>query len=98
MLWHGGPIITMNTDQPHAEAVVTSDDGNIVFVGSLATAQQRFTDAKSFDLNGRTMMAGFIEQHLHPFLAALTLAIPVVAPEPWEIPGKTWPAAQDADS
>ena len=30
MLWHGGPIITMDADQPRAEAVVTSADGSIV--------------------------------------------------------------------
>lgn len=98
LLWHGGPIITMDADRPQAEAVVTSSNGDILFVGSIAAAQDQFTNTRSYDLNGRTMIAGFIEQHLHPFLAALALSIPVVAPEPWEIPGRTWPAAQDADS
>lgn len=96
VLWHGGPIVTMNADQPRAEAVVTSSGGEILFVGSLDAAQERFTSAQAHDLDGRTLMAGFIEQHLHPFLAALTLSIPVVASEPWKIPGKTWPAARDA--
>ncbi|MGI9219634.1 MAG: hypothetical protein ACR2QS_01200 [Woeseiaceae bacterium] len=98
MLWHGGPIVTMDVEQPRAEAVVTSSDGDILFVGSHTAAQEQFANAQSYDLDGRTMMAGFIKQHLHPFLAALTLSIPVVAPEPWEIPGKTWPAAADVDS
>ncbi len=95
-LWSGGPIVTMDDDQPRAEAVVSDDSGQIVFVGSLATARKQFPGALSHDLNGQTMIAGFIEQHLHPFLAALSLSIPVVAPEAWEIPGKTWPAATDA--
>jgi len=95
-LWFGGPIITMEKTQPRAEAVVTDSSGKIVFVGSLSVAQKQFPDSQSYNLNGQTMMAGFIEQHLHPFLAALSLSIPVVAPEAWEIPGKVWPAAPDA--
>jgi predicted amidohydrolase YtcJ len=97
-LWFGGPIVTMDDAQPRAEAVVSDDSGQIVFVGSLATARKQFPGALSHDLNGRTMIAGFIEQHLHPVLAALSLSIPVVAPEAWEIPGKTWTAATDAKS
>ena len=97
-LWHGGPIITMDDSQPRAEAVISSIGGEILFVGPLAAAREQFPDAKVLDLGGRTMMAGFIEQHLHPFLAALSLSIPVVAPEAWEVPGKTWPAATDAKS
>ena len=31
-LWYGGPIVTMNEDQPRVEAVVSSDDGEILFV------------------------------------------------------------------
>ena len=95
-LWFGGPIVTMDEDQPRAEAVLSNSSGEIVFVGSLAAAREQFPGAREHDLDDRTMMAGFIEQHLHPFLAALSLSIPVVAPEAWEIPGKTWPAATDA--
>lgn len=97
-LWFGGPIVTMDKDQPRVEAVVSDSGGRIVFAGSLATAREQFPEAQSHNLDGHTMMAGFIEQHLHPFLAALSLSIPVVAPEAWKIPGKTWPAATDAKS
>jgi len=97
-LWFGGPIVTMDKDQPRVEAVVSDNSGRIVFTGSLATAREQFPESQSQNLDGHTMMAGFIEQHLHPFLAALSLSIPVVAPEAWEIPGKTWPAATDAKS
>jgi len=97
-LWYGGPVVTMDKDQPRVEAVISDSGGLIVFAGSLATAREQFPEAQSHNLNGHTMMAGFIEQHLHPFLAALSLSIPVVAPETWEIPGKTWPAAADAKS
>ncbi|MCP4323608.1 MAG: amidohydrolase [Alteromonadales bacterium] len=97
-LWYGGPIITMDETQPRAEAVVSDSNGKIVFVGNLSEAKNKFPSTQEHNLNGHTMMAGFIEQHLHPFLAALSLSIPVVAPEAWEIPGKIWPAAPDEKS
>ncbi|NRA40891.1 MAG: amidohydrolase [Pseudomonadales bacterium] len=96
LLFSGGDIITMETDQPNAEAVVTSAE-KIVFVGKLNQAKQQFPNATAFDLAGKTLMPGFIDQHLHPFLGALTLQTVVIAPEPWELPDKTWPAAVDAD-
>ena len=91
-VYFGGTIVTMEPDRPGAEAVVAGDDGRIAFVGDLESAFERYPTARRIDLAGKTMMPGFIEQHLHPFLAALTLAIPVIAPEAWELPDKTWPA------
>ena len=38
-------------------------------------------------------MPGLIDQHLHPVLGALTLAVEVIAPEDWVLPGKTYKAA-----
>lgn len=97
-LWYGGTIITMDENQPRAEAVVSDNHGKIVFVGNLSEAKNKFPNAQGHNLKSHTMVAGFIEQHLHPFLAALSLSIPVVAPEAWEIPGKIWPAAPDEKS
>ncbi|MCP3994097.1 MAG: amidohydrolase [bacterium] len=97
-LWRGGPIVTMDTELPRPEAVVSSGAGEVLFVGTLEAAKAAFPAALEHDLGGRTMMAGFIEQHLHPFLAALCLSIPVVAPEAWELPSKTWSAAPDPES
>jgi len=94
-LYHGGDIITMEgVEGSTAEAVVT-EGAQIKFVGDLTAAREKFAGAQDVDLKGKTIMPGFIEQHLHPFLGALTLAVPVIAPEPWELPGKTWPAAKD---
>ncbi len=94
-IFHGGPIYTMDTSQPTVEAVVISDEGRINYAGSLETANSIYPRARHFDLEGRTLMPGFIEQHLHPFLGALTLSIPVIAPEAWVLPDKTWPAASN---
>ena len=91
-IFYNGTIITMETNQPNAEAVVTGDDGLILFVGSKDEAFSTFPKAKKIDLENKVLMPGLIEQHLHPFLGALTLSIPVIAPEEWILPNKTWPA------
>jgi predicted amidohydrolase YtcJ len=95
-IYYGGNIITMEGDgEQYAEAVAVKDD-KILFVGSKKEAMKMKGDSTVLiDLHGKTMMPGFIEQHLHPFLGALTLSIPVIAPEDWKLPSKTWPSAKD---
>lgn len=64
-LFHNGTIITMEGDaSAMAEALVESD-GRIAFVGTLAEAEKAFPDAKKIDLNGHTMLPGFIDPHSH---------------------------------
>lgn len=60
-----GKIYTVNEKQPYAEAVVT--EGNkIIFVGSNEAAQ-KFIDGstKVIDLDGKLMLPGFNDSHLH---------------------------------
>ena len=92
----GGSIITMEPTQPSAQAVVI-DGTTIEFVGSLEQAQRIFPNGKIHQLKGKTLMPGFLEQHLHPVLAAIALNMPVIAPEAWKLPSKTWPAATDPE-
>ncbi len=87
----------MENDQPTAEAVVTSQYGKIVYVGSEQEALKQYPDSKKIDLDDKVLMPGFIEQHLHPFLGALTLNMPVIAPEEWQFSTKTWPAVTNHD-
>ncbi|WP_305830576.1 amidohydrolase [Photobacterium leiognathi] len=96
-IFYSGPIITMENTQPSAEAVVTSEYGKIVYVGSEKEALKQYPNSKKVDLDDKVLMPGFIEQHLHPFLAALTLNMPVIAPEEWKLPTKTWPAVTNHD-
>ncbi|WP_318513059.1 amidohydrolase [Photobacterium leiognathi] len=96
-IFYGGPIITMENAQPSVEAVVTSEYGKIVYVGSEKEALKQYPNSKKVDLDDKVLMPGFIEQHLHPFLAALTLNMPVIAPEEWKLLTKTWPAVTNHD-
>jgi predicted amidohydrolase YtcJ len=88
-------IITMERDNPTATAVAVAGD-KILVAGSLdqakaalagrpARVDQTFAD--------KVVMPGLIDQHLHPVLGALTLAVEVIAPEDWVLPGRTFKAA-----
>ena len=70
VVWHGGPIVTMDGPAPQiAEAVVTRD-GAIVYVGNEAQALVvAGQDAQQRDLAGATMLPGFIDAHSHFGLA-----------------------------
>jgi predicted amidohydrolase YtcJ len=89
ILYSGGDIITMSDDShlEYAEAVVTSND-IILFVGSKTEADAKYPDAKHHSLNGKTMMPGFIEPHVHPSLAATILPNEIIAPYDWVLPDR----------
>ncbi|MBL7839853.1 MAG: amidohydrolase [Cyclobacteriaceae bacterium] len=61
----GGTIYTMDTSQRVVEAVVVNAD-TIVFAGSSQAAREWIGDeTKVIDLQGKTMIPGFIEGHGH---------------------------------
>jgi predicted amidohydrolase YtcJ len=60
-----GNFITMNPQQPSAEAVAIKD-GRILWVGSTADAAKQFAGAvETTDLNGAPVLPGFIDAHGH---------------------------------
>jgi predicted amidohydrolase YtcJ len=62
----GGPIVTMEGDQPTTVEAIVVDDGRIVFVGSKADAlKQQGAGTVLKDLAGKTLMPGFIDGHAH---------------------------------
>lgn len=61
-----GNIFTMNDGLPHAESVVIKD-GHIVYVGDNSTALSwKENDTEIIDIEGKTVLPGFIESHAHP--------------------------------
>ena len=60
-----GKVYTVNEEQPYAEAVLV--DGNkIAFVGSNDDVKKLTDDNTTvIDLNGKLMLPGFIDSHLH---------------------------------
>ena len=68
-IYFGGTVLTMDPTVPVAQAVVTTGN-KIVYVGDEAGAlMQRRWYSTLIDLNGRTLMPGFIDAHSH-FLAS----------------------------
>jgi len=95
-IFFGGDIITMEGDEPTTVEAVVEHQGEIVFVGSKAEAFKEFGEnAEEHDLEGATMMPGFIEPHAHPVsIGAFLLAHDIVAPHEWRMPHKTYPAVR----
>jgi predicted amidohydrolase YtcJ len=88
-------IVTMERDPRKATAVAVSGR-QIVVAGSLPEVT-KFLGDRPYRVDGtfaaKVILPGFIDQHLHPLLGALTLAMEVIAPEDWVVPGKTWKKA-----
>ena len=67
ILFFNGTILTMNPDQPTAEAVLV-DGERIIFVGNETDARELAgNDIVEINLEGRTLMPGFIDAHNHVF-------------------------------
>jgi predicted amidohydrolase YtcJ len=75
-IFFGGPIITINDKLPIVEAVGVI--GEIInFVGSLEYVKNRMeNDYILVNLNGSTLLPGFIDCHLHPIIFAFYLLNP----------------------
>ena len=62
----GGPILTMEGDQPTIVEAVVVDDGKIAYVGTKAEAMKRQGAGTVLkDLGSKTLMPGFIDGHAH---------------------------------
>ncbi len=78
-LFHGGTIVTMEKDQPEAEALVVRD-GRIVAIGSATgDARRRRCRRRECRSRGRGAVPWFHRSaRQHPMLAAQTVGDPVV--------------------
>jgi predicted amidohydrolase YtcJ len=78
-------FLTMNPQQPKAKAVAVRDR-QFVAVGSLDEVQTVVGKEAKLDrtFEGKVVTAGFVEQHVHPVLAALTMATKVTSIEDWD--------------
>ena len=92
-------FITMNPRQPRAEAIAVRG-GKFTAVGSRdAVVAAAGGEAKLDDtFNDKVVMAGFIEQHVHPLLAALAMGMVVISIEDWETMDGFSPAVRNEES
>lgn len=86
VLYFNGDIITMEGNTATSTEAIVAKEGKIVFVGSKKEAENKFKNATLKNLEGNTLLPGFIEPHLHPSLAAIMLQNEIIAPYDWKLP------------
>ncbi|SIR95451.1 hypothetical protein SAMN05878276_1138 [Aquipseudomonas alcaligenes] len=71
LLLHNARIYTVDADQPWAEALAVSEEGEILAVGSQTEVEEFADDDTEFvDLGGRLVLPGFQDSHAHVLDAA----------------------------
>lgn len=85
-IYTGGPILTINDEQPRAEAVAVQN-GRILAVGDLSDLTRYQGDSTEiYDLDGRAMLPGFVDSHGHVVLGGLqALSVNLLAPPDGEV-------------
>jgi hypothetical protein len=87
-LYHGGDIITMAGEEPNYAEALVQREGKIIFTGSKADAMARFEGkADLVDLEGKTMLPGFMDAHSH-YINSLLVANQCQLYAPPSGPGK----------
>jgi predicted amidohydrolase YtcJ len=97
-IYYNGDIITMEGSKPTYAQAVVEQNGKIVYVGQKEKAVRQFKKANLFDLDGKILIPGLIEPHLHPSLAAIMLQNEIIAPYDWKLPSKTKTGVQGQDA
>lgn len=92
-------IVTLDPAKPTAQAVAVVGD-RILAVGDLeelkaAAGKQPYSVNPTF--TNQVIVPGFVAQHDHPLLAALTMTSTIIAIEDWVLPQGTSKAAKSRD-
>jgi predicted amidohydrolase YtcJ len=81
-IYYSGPIITVNDRQPIAEAVAVRD-GRIIAVGGRPDVLKHKSDSTTLiDIEGHTMLPGFVDSHGHTYLVGLQATTANLLPPP----------------
>jgi hypothetical protein len=85
-IYHNGSILTIDDSCPKVEAVAVKD-GKILAVGRKDDVLKTKGDAtKLVDLNGKTMLPGFVDAHGHIFMGGIqALSANLLAPPDGEV-------------
>ncbi len=90
-------IVTLDPDRPSTEAIAVVN-GRILWAGDLDEVVRVLGD-QPYEVDqtfaDHVIVPGFIAQHDHPVLAALTMSSVILSIEDWALPGGTIPAVKD---
>lgn len=89
VVYQGGDILTMNGSKPEYVDCIVTEGAEIVYVGSRGEVEPFLKPGfKTEDLDGRCLMPGFIDPHIHPSMAAVILNMHFITPFDWRLPGR----------
>jgi predicted amidohydrolase YtcJ len=92
IMYYGGDILTMKGNEPNYTEAIVVREGHIVFTGSKKDADTRFKGkATEYDLQGKTMLPGFLDAHSH-YINSLLVANQCQLYAPPSGPGKDIPS------
>jgi len=81
-VYSNGKIITVDDDNPEATAVAIKD-GSIIYVGDIRGTQPLMDEStRQIDLQGKTMVPGFVDAHGHVVNAGIQAASANLLPAP----------------
>jgi predicted amidohydrolase YtcJ len=99
VIYQAKEVVTLDPARPTARAVAVVGD-RILAVGELDDLKKA-AGSQPYSVNTRfadqVVVPGFIAQHDHPLLAALTMTSEIIAIEDWVLPDGTRPAAKSRD-
>src|SRR5690554_877233 len=64
-IYYNGEVLTMDSDTPTYVESVVAQNGKIVFTRNLKEGESKFRNAQKINLEGKTLMPGFIDPHSH---------------------------------
>ena len=95
-IWYNGTILTMEGDEAVYVQAVAVKDGKIIKVGELDKIEElKGEKTVEQDLNGQTLLPGFIEPHIHPILATILIQTEIIAFNDWALPHRKFPGVRD---
>jgi hypothetical protein len=96
-VFHGGDIITMSDGQDGNIEAVLVEDGKIITVGTKNEVFKAVTPStRVIDLQGKTLMPGFIAVHTHPDLEAYLYGFVDLSGFTHKTPEEVWSALRKA--
>lgn len=81
-LYHNGTIISMDGEAPETIEALVVREGKIEYTGTLAEAEEKYAEAQKKDLEGKTLLPGFIDPHSHFGMVSNTMGQADLNPPP----------------
>ncbi len=89
-VYRAAGVITMDAIRPRADFVAV-DGAHIVAVGNILEVERALGDRRyriDSRFEDKILLPGFIEPHLHPYIAGILLPMTFITPHDWSLPGR----------